>query len=225
MMSTKRKQSAPVDTIRQEMSNPSESTDITISERERIFTELKEKISSAAAASNEQCRGVVSASVAAANFRREAGIYLQTLKSATDGEGRKIVPHGEWEGLFSSAGRTLEGKSKLEKVTVFDFSYETARNYIQFAKDHPEPITDIRQILRDQKSMLCDAGEVTLELPEFTPKPLSNTYSLANRLMQTFNQKFLNGCLKQEDRSNWTDEYRTGIKDSLKPIVEFYQSL
>ncbi len=41
--------------------------------------------------------------LAAANYRREVGIYLESLKTATftiDGNERKVVSHGEWGGCL-----------------------------------------------------------------------------------------------------------------------------
>ena len=60
-----------------------------------------------------------------------------SVPTATDSQGRKVVPHGEWEGLFKSAN------GKANPTAVLDFDSQTARNYIQFAKKHPEPITEL----------------------------------------------------------------------------------
>lgn len=192
---------------------------IEISEREKIFNEHKEKIISAHKGFAGAAKSIGNSLLAAANYRREVGIYLESLKTATDSQGRKVVPHGEWEGLFATA------KGKSNGSFTFDFDYNTARNYINFAKKHPEPITDVRQIMREGKAMLVDAGEVELTMPNFKPQHIESAYSLANKLWQGFNQKFINGILKKEDVTKWDPEYREDIKGCLKPIVDFYESL
>ncbi len=84
-------------------------------------------------------------SVFRAKIKRRLLRSLRALVSnATDSEGRKVVPHGEWEGLFASANRRVsKDDANVEVVPHFAFGSDTARNYIQYAKKHPEPITKL----------------------------------------------------------------------------------
>lgn len=196
---------------------------VEVSEREKIFNQARDRINECHQEFLKSGEGIGNALLAAANFRREAGVHLEALKTATyaaDGKDFKVVPHGDWEALFKS-NRT----GKCQTAFAFEFSSETARNYIQFAKKHPDPITDLKQIVQDGKTMLLDAGMIELEQPDPNPTPLRNAYVLADRLRQSFNQNFVNGCLTREKPEDWEPDYRQSVKETLKPIAEFYATL
>ena len=193
------------------------------SERERLFDEARDRINQCHREFLKSGEGIGNALLAAANYRREAGALLETLKTATyaaDGKDFKVVPHGEWEKLFAP-----ERAGKNGSGSVFDFSPSTARNYIQFAKKHPEPITDLKQIVQDGKTMLLDAGLIELEQSTPNPNPLKNAFVFADKLRQAFNQNFVNGCLTREKVEEWEPEYRSSVKETLRPIADFYDTL
>jgi hypothetical protein len=92
-----------------------------------------------------------------ANAIREAGIYLLQLKEQT--------PHGEWLSLF-------EGREN--STPVLNFTDQTARRYMQFAKANPEPFISAELAIGAYKEIykstgLIESGDSTGNAKRVTP--------------------------------------------------------
>lgn len=190
--------------------------EIVTSERERILSEHVTEIKLEQAAFFGAAKQVGSGLLAGANHRRKLGILLASLKDATTSDGKRVVPHGDWIDLFSN------GKNRSR--AVFEFSDDTARRYVEFARKNPEPITALDQIVRDGKDMLIDAGEIEArEITDQTHRSHGESCKWLSLVSRAWAE--IDTLRTKAPIDEWPEATRITLKEKLRPYVELYANL
>jgi hypothetical protein len=144
-----------------------------------------------------------------ANKAREAGLFLLELKAK--------VPHGTFVGMFSG-----DAASKVnQKLNVFSFSADTARNYMSVAKKYSSgPITELPDAVRTMRQLYAETagrlGTTAKALPSITML----IEGWASRVQSAIQKR-----LEESPLADWTPELRHGVKRSLEPVVAIYNRL
>lgn len=186
----------------------------TPTERERILHQHIEKIQATQASYMSEGKGAVSRMLAFANLRRELGVHLIALREATDSGGRKLIQHGEWERLFATA------KGKSNRDVTFDFDYLTATRYIAYARKHPEPITDPRQLMTESKDAIAIASG---EDPEGeSPKRIARTTE--SSWIEAFGRVsfVFQNVIDKRPIEDWSEIERESYITRARPMVDTY---
>jgi hypothetical protein len=188
------------------------------SERERLLAERVEDINEAQGKLVQCAKTVGNGLLAGANYRRALGEKLAALKDAKTSEGHRVVPHGDWEGLFAS-----DSNSRPNRTAVFGFTPVTARRYIAFAESHPNPIESLDEIARDSKDLLLAAGEIEESGGGNPGNKAGGNASWITFLTKGTEQ--INKLKEQAPVDEWPQTTRSTMKEKLRPWVELYELL
>lgn len=187
-----------------------------VSERDELFAKYTEEINGIHQSFVKAAESVGNSLLAGANYRREMGEKLASLKEAKTSEGHDVVPHGQWQKLF------LTAKGKSCSCATFGFDHSTATRYMEFARKHPEPITDLKQIARDGKDTLLEAGLIEAEEgnPGTTLPGAVKWISYIQRTRGEFEKMKKDGAFSKMNQTE-----RDNMKQQLRPLVEVYETL
>jgi len=167
-----------------------------------LTTSLVTKINTAHSAAMQCGESLKSNLVEGANKMRETGIYLLELKEAT--------PHGSWLGMFASNSNSNP---------VLNFTDQTARNYMSFAKANPEPIEDIAGGIGSLKALMVECGAL--------PKPERIEQNAKEEKQQWLSLLLratgsLTAAIEHNPLKEWDEMRRVTFIEKAKPIVQLF---